>query len=87
MPTISCEACGLTETQAKADAIALSLLEEFQGGAHTCCEIAIWAREQALAWSEMTQRDNASPYAGTPCEDDSAALVLLRNGRRHPDRR
>jgi hypothetical protein len=50
--------CGHTESQVVADARALGLLEEFQCGVDTCCQIAAWADEQSLAWFEATTEDS-----------------------------
>jgi hypothetical protein len=33
------------------------LLQEFQSGVYTRCQIAEWADEQRLAWFEATQED------------------------------
>jgi hypothetical protein len=50
--TKRCEMCGRTESEAIADARTLGLYEELKVGVYTCCEIAEWADEQYLAWSE-----------------------------------
>ena len=56
--TDKCMNCGRTESQITADAKTLGLLQEFQSGVYTCCQIADWADEQWLAWFEATQQDN-----------------------------
>jgi hypothetical protein len=56
--TDKCTKCGRTEFQITADAKTLGLLQEFQSGVYTCCQIAEWADEQWLAWFEATQEDN-----------------------------
>ena len=53
-----CTRCGRTDSQVIADAKTLGLLQEFQSGVYTCCQIAAWADEQWLAWFEATQEDN-----------------------------
>jgi hypothetical protein len=54
----SCGACGLTESQALADAKALGMVEEFTSGLYTCCQIALWAEEQWWAWLEASHEDS-----------------------------
>ena len=56
--TDKCTNCGRTESQMIADAKTLGLLQEFQCGVYTCCQIAEWADEQWLAWFEATEEDN-----------------------------
>ena len=58
-----CETCGRTECEAIADAKTLGLYEELQSGVYTCCQIAAWADEQWLAWSEAAN-DEASRSDG-----------------------
>lgn len=55
--TYTCGTCGRTEAQAVADAQSLGLEKELERGIYTCCHIALWADEQALAWFEATQAD------------------------------
>jgi hypothetical protein len=52
-----CAVCGCTEVEAIADARSLDLDQELQSGVYTCCQIAEWAVEQLLAWSEAAQED------------------------------
>jgi hypothetical protein len=53
--TYTCGTCGRAEAQAVADAKSLGLEKELERGIYTCCQIALWADEQALAWLEATQ--------------------------------
>jgi hypothetical protein len=83
----SCEACGLTESQASADARTLGLLEEFRGGVYTCCQIAMWANEQWLAWFQAIHADNsghALAEFALPEEQEEQVLVPVRLRRRVP---
>ena len=54
-----CTKCGRTDFQITADAKTLGLLQEFQSGVYTCCQIVAWADEQWLAWFEATKEDSA----------------------------
>jgi hypothetical protein len=54
-----CTKCGRTDVQITADAKTLGLLQEFQSGVYTCCQIVAWADEQWLAWFEATKEDSA----------------------------
>ena len=56
--TDRCTKCARTESQVGADAKSLGLLQEFQTGVYTCCQIVAWADEQCSAWFEATQEDN-----------------------------
>lgn len=56
--TNKCTKCKRTESQITADAKALGLLQEFQSGTYSCCQIVEWADEQWLAWFEATQEDS-----------------------------
>jgi hypothetical protein len=53
-----CARCGRTESQITSDAKTLGLLQEFQSGVYSCCQIVKWADEQWLAWFEATQEDS-----------------------------
>jgi len=53
----TCTDCGRKEPQIIADAKTLGLLEEFQSGIYTCCQISEWADEQSRCWFEATQLD------------------------------
>ena len=79
--TRTCRICDSTEPQAIANARALDLEQEFQGGMYTCCQVAKWADEQSLAWLE------AAHETATPAHDltklaelpqTEAALVPVR---------
>jgi hypothetical protein len=76
-----CTICDSTEPQAIANAKALGLEQEFQGGMYTCCQVAKWAAEQSLAWQEAA-RENATPSDDLtkPAESPQteAALVPVR---------
>jgi hypothetical protein len=56
--TNKCTKCGRTESQISADAKTLGLLQEFQNGLHSCCQIVEWADEQWSAWFEATEEDS-----------------------------
>jgi hypothetical protein len=53
--TDKCTNCERTESQITADAKTLGLLQEFQFGVYSCCQIVAWADEQSLAWFEATE--------------------------------
>jgi hypothetical protein len=82
----SCDACGLTETQALADAKTLGLLEEFRGGVYTCCQVAMWANEQWLAWFDAVDGGGTELAAGIelPEEPEESLLVPVRLRRPVP---
>jgi hypothetical protein len=75
-----CEICGRTECEAMADAKTLGLYEELKGGVYTCCQIAAWADEQRLAWSEAT-REDASRSEGFMDGAELQAETALVPGR------
>jgi hypothetical protein len=56
--TNKCTKCGRTESQITADAKTLGLLQEFQSGLYSCCQIVEWADEQWSAWFEATEEDS-----------------------------
>jgi hypothetical protein len=56
--TSKCPKCGRTESQITADAKTLGLLQEFQSGVYSCCQIVEWADEQCLAWFEAAEGDS-----------------------------
>jgi hypothetical protein len=55
--TKKCITCGRSDSQVIADAKALGLLQELQGGKYTCCQISEWGDEQWLAWSQAADED------------------------------
>ena len=55
--TEKCKICGRSDSQVLADAGTLGLLQEFQCGIYTCCQISEWADEQWLAWSKAADED------------------------------
>ena len=73
-----CKQCGRTDAQITADAKTLGLLQEFQSGLYTCCQIAEWADEQWLAWFEATQEDSklVDDIASRPGIDDSECVFV-----------
>ena len=76
-----CSVCGRTESEAIEDARAVGLKPEFQAALYTCCQIAEWAHEQALAWFEATQEDSESPGYGNATPEPSAVFVPVRSSR------
>lgn len=87
-----CANCGCTHAQAEADSRALGLSEEFDIGVHFCCQMAAWADEQWLAWSEAAQEDGRSMEEATlPLEVSetevnlSPALVSLKKALKRTD--
>ena len=60
-----CTNCGSTHAQANADSRALGLREEFETGGYVCCQMAAWADEQWLAWSEAAHEDGRSMEEAT----------------------
>ena len=92
--TDKCTNCERTESQITADAKTLGLLQEFQSGVYTCCQIAEWAYEQCLAWFEATQEDDklVDDVTSRPeYEETELVFVPVRLRRRqvpwyrHPD--
>ena len=65
-----CPTCGRSESQVIADAKALGLLQEFQCGIYSCCQISEWADEQWWAWFKAAHED--ANYASEP---DSTEVV------------
>jgi hypothetical protein len=85
--TNKCTKCGGRESQITADAKTLGLLQEFQSGVYSCCQIVAWADEQWLAWFEATKEDSRllDNVTGRPQVDDSdieGVLVPVRLRRR-----
>jgi hypothetical protein len=80
--------CGCTESQVVADARTLGLLQEFQSGIYTCCQIADWAHEQWSAWVQATQEDakdrNDVNATSTEVDETEAVLVPVRFRRPVP---
>ena len=82
-----CRFCGYTESQARADARVLGLNDEFESGLHSCCQLAVWADEQWLAWIEAASEDGKPVDKVTkPLEIHEAepepVLVRVRSERR-----
>jgi hypothetical protein len=73
--TDKCMNCGRSASQAVADAKSLGLLEEFQNGIYTCCQVSDWADEQWLAWFEATQQDGRRMDALTSRSLDESDAV------------
>jgi hypothetical protein len=80
----SCDACGLTETQALADAKTLGLLEEFRGGVYTCCQVAMWGDEQWLAWLDAVDGGGTELAAGIELPEEPEESLLLPVRLRRP---
>jgi hypothetical protein len=81
----TCRTCSRSESEAIADAKALGLEQELAGGRYTCCQIAQWADEQALAWFEATRDDGASHGVLTELvELDDTEMMLVRVRVRRP---
>ena len=74
--THTCTNCGRTESEGIAEARSLGLLQEFQSGSHTCCQIAEWADEQAVAWFEATREDGRPAHDITELEPEAEALLV-----------
>jgi len=72
-----CTKCGRNVSQTTADAKTLGLLQELHCGVYTCCQIAQWADEQCLAWSEATRADANHPVDATLGPEQSEAEALL----------
>ena len=86
--TDKCTKCGRTESQITAEAKTLGLLQEFQSGVYTCCQIVAWADEQSLAWFEATEQDsrpfdNATGQSQVDEVDAEGVLVPVRLRRQH----
>ena len=76
--TKKCTICGRSEPQVIADAKALGLLQEFQCGIYTCCQISEWADEQWLAWSNVAHENaNYSDGPDNGGRADGAEPVLV----------
>jgi hypothetical protein len=73
--TDKCPTCGRSDSQVIADARALGLLQEFQCGRHTCCQISEWADEQWWAWFKAANED--ANYAHEPTVDVVGTERLL----------
>ena len=77
--TDRCTRCARTESQVTSDAKSLGLLQEFQVGVYTCCQIVAWADEQCSAWFEASQEDNrpADNMTDRPDFDNSESEGVL----------
>jgi len=74
-----CGFCGCTESQARADAMALGLNDEFEKGLYSCCQLVAWADEQWCAWTEAASEDGKPlDQATKPIEIHEAEPVLVR---------
>ena len=81
-----CRFCGCTESQARADAMALGLNDEFERGLYSCCQLVVWADEQWLAWTEAASEDGKPlDQATKPIEIHATELepVLVRVRNKH----
>jgi hypothetical protein len=75
--TYTCGTCGRRESQAVADARSLGLGKELESGIYTCCQIALWADEQALAWLEATQADGNGANDATGVAEQGELEAML----------
>jgi len=76
--TKKCTICGRSDSQVIADAKTLGLLQEFQCGIYTCCQISEWADEQWLAWSDAAYEDaNQADGPDTPPRANGTGPVLV----------
>jgi hypothetical protein len=80
----SCDSCGLTESQALGDAKTLGMAEEFTCGLYTCCQIALWAAEQSLAWLEAKHEDSQYSRAAASAEQGEKEPALMPVRFRRP---
>jgi len=80
-----CTNCGRTNSQIVADAKTLGLLQEFECGLYSCCQISEWADEQCQAWFEALMQDDIDLDATTGPEADErdAIFVPVRLRRQH----
>ncbi|HEY6988868.1 MAG TPA: hypothetical protein VH369_10815 [Bryobacteraceae bacterium] len=81
-----CRFCGCTESQARADARVLGLVDEFESGLHGCCQLVAWADEQWLAWMEAASEDGKPVDKVTkPLEiveaEPEPVVIRVREGR------
>jgi hypothetical protein len=76
--TKKCAICGRSDSQVIADAKTLGLLQEFECGIYSCCQISEWADEQWLAWSKAAHEDaNYADEADSPLPSDEAEPILV----------
>jgi hypothetical protein len=79
--TEKCKICGRSDSQVLTDAETLGLLQEFQCGIYTCCQISEWADEQWLAWSKAADEDasyNDEPDSPQCADGAEPVLVPVR---------
>jgi hypothetical protein len=73
-----CPVCGRTQSEAIVDAKAIGLQEEFERGVYTCCQVAEWADEQALAWFQATEENSrCAPCGDVPSEPREVQPVFV----------
>ena len=83
--TNECAICGRKGSQVIADAKTLGLLQEFECGIYSCCQISEWADEQWLAWSKAAHEDaNCADKADNPGRPDEAEPILVPVRVRRP---
>jgi hypothetical protein len=83
--TNECVRCGRSGSQVLADAKALGLLQEFECGIYSCCQISEWADEQWLAWCKAAQEDaNSADKADGPVRPHQAEPILVPVRFRRP---
>ena len=75
--------CSCKEADALANARLLGMLEEFQGGRYTCCQLAQWAQEQRAAWLQAMSED--FKRADKSDADEKGVPVPVRRRRKNAD--
>jgi hypothetical protein len=75
--TDTCMNCGRTQSQVIADAKTLGLLQEFEGGLYSCCQIMEWADEQCRAWFEALAQDGKLADDRTTGHDVDDSDIML----------
>lgn len=86
-----CRFCGCTESQARTDAMALGLNDEFEKGLYSCCQLVAWADEQWCAWTEAASEDGKPlDQATKPIEihvaEPEPVVVRVRDKRQRGDK-
>jgi hypothetical protein len=82
-----CTVCEYSESRVIADTRALGFEEGFRSGSYSRCQIAQWADEQRLAWSQAIREDAEAASArnsAVDAVDQEAALVMSENAGNCP---
>jgi|SRR5579863_617974 len=83
--TNECAICGRSGSQVIADAKTLGLLQEFESGIYSCCQISEWADEQWMAWYKAADEDaNCVDKANSQLRPSEAEPVLVPVRFRRP---